>query len=36
MFRMFENRMLGRRVGPKVEEVTRGWNKLSNKELRNS
>jgi hypothetical protein len=35
MFRKFENRVLGRRVDPNMEEVTRGWNKISNKEVHN-
>jgi hypothetical protein len=26
--RVFENRMLRRRVGPKTDEVTGGWRKL--------
>jgi hypothetical protein len=32
---MFEIRVLGKRFGNKLEEVTGGWNKVSNKELRN-
>jgi hypothetical protein len=31
---MFENRVLRRIFGPKRDEVTRGWRKLHNKELR--
>jgi hypothetical protein len=32
--RLFENRMLGRIFGPKWDEVTGGWRKLHNEELR--
>jgi hypothetical protein len=32
---MFENRMLKRIFGQKKDEVTRGWRKLHNEELRN-
>jgi hypothetical protein len=32
---MFENRMLRRIFGPKRDEVTGGWRKLNNEELRN-
>jgi hypothetical protein len=32
--RVFENRMLRRKFGPKKDEVTRGWRKLHNEELR--
>jgi hypothetical protein len=35
MFKMFENRVLGRRFGHKLEKVTGGWNKVSKKELCN-
>jgi hypothetical protein len=31
--RLFENRVLGRILGPKREEVTREWRKLQNEEL---
>jgi len=31
--RVFENRMLGRILGPKRDEGTREWRKLQNKEL---
>ena len=30
---MFENRVLRRVFGPKIDEVTGGWRKLLNKEL---
>jgi hypothetical protein len=33
--RVFENRVLRRIVGPKRDEVTRGWRKLHNEELHN-
>jgi hypothetical protein len=33
--RMFENRVLRRIFGPKRDEVTGGWRKLHNEELRN-
>jgi hypothetical protein len=33
--RMFENRVLRRIFGPKRDEITRGWRKLHNEELRN-
>jgi hypothetical protein len=33
--RLFENRLLRRIFGPKREEVTGGWKKLNNEELRN-
>jgi hypothetical protein len=32
--RVFENRMLSRIFGPKRDEVTGGWRKLHNEELR--
>jgi hypothetical protein len=32
--RVFENKVLRRIVGPKREEVTGGWRKLHNEELR--
>jgi hypothetical protein len=32
---MFENRVLRRLFGPKRDEVTGGWRKLHNEELRN-
>jgi hypothetical protein len=32
--RAFENRVLRRIFGPKRDEVTRGWRKLHNEELR--
>jgi hypothetical protein len=32
---VFENRVLRRIVGPKGDEVTGGWRKLHNEELRN-
>jgi hypothetical protein len=32
---VFENRMLGRIFGPKRDEVTGGWRRLHNEELRN-
>jgi hypothetical protein len=32
--RVFKNRMLGRIFGPKRDEVTGGWRKLHNEELR--
>jgi hypothetical protein len=32
--RVFENRMLRRIFGPKIDEVTGGWRKLHNEELR--
>jgi hypothetical protein len=32
---VFENRVLRRIFGPKREEVTEGWRKLHNEELRN-
>jgi hypothetical protein len=32
---VIENRMLGRIFGPKRDEVTGGWRKLHNEELRN-
>jgi hypothetical protein len=32
---MFENRVLRRMYGPKRDEVTGGWRKLHNEELRN-
>jgi hypothetical protein len=32
--RVFENRVLGRIFGPKRDEVTGGWRKLYNEELR--
>jgi hypothetical protein len=31
---VFENRVLGRIFGPKRDEVTGGWRKLHNEELR--
>jgi hypothetical protein len=31
--RMFENRVLSRRFGPKRDEVMGGWRKLHNEEL---
>jgi len=31
--RVFENRVLGRKFGPKRDEVTRKWRKLHNEEL---
>jgi hypothetical protein len=31
---VFENRVLRRIFGPKRDEVTRGWRKLRNEELR--
>jgi len=31
--RVFENRMLRRIFGPKMDEVTREWRKLHNEEL---
>jgi hypothetical protein len=34
--RVFENRVLRRIFGPKRDEVTGGWRKLHNKELRDS
>jgi hypothetical protein len=33
--RVFENRVLRRKFGPKRDEVTRGWRKLDKEELRN-
>jgi hypothetical protein len=33
--RVFENRVLRRIFGPKRDEVTGGWRKLHNEELRN-
>jgi hypothetical protein len=33
--RVFENRVLRRIFGPKIQEVTRGWIKLHNEELHN-
>jgi hypothetical protein len=33
--RVFENRVLRRIFGPKKDEVTRGWRKTHNEELRN-
>jgi hypothetical protein len=33
--RVLENRVLRRIFGPKKDEVTGGWRKLNNKELRN-
>jgi hypothetical protein len=33
--RVFENRVLRRIIGPKREEVIRGWRKLHNEELHN-
>jgi hypothetical protein len=33
--RVFENRVLSRIFGPKKDEVTGGWRKLHNEELRN-
>jgi hypothetical protein len=33
--RVFENRVLRRIFGPRWEEVTGGWRKLHNEELRN-
>jgi hypothetical protein len=33
--RVFENRVLSRIFGPKRDEVTGGWRKLHNEELRN-
>jgi hypothetical protein len=33
--RVFENRVLRRIFGPRSEEVTGGWRKLHNEELRN-
>jgi hypothetical protein len=33
--RVFENRVLGRIFGPKINEVMRGWRKLHNEELHN-
>jgi hypothetical protein len=32
---VFENRVLRRIFGPKRDEVTRGWSKVHNEELRN-
>jgi hypothetical protein len=32
---VFENRVLRRIIGPKRDEVTRGWRKLHNEELYN-
>jgi hypothetical protein len=32
--RVFENRVLKSKFGPKVDEVLRGWRKMHNKELR--
>jgi hypothetical protein len=32
--RVFENRVLRRIFGPKRDEMTRGWRKLHNEELR--
>jgi hypothetical protein len=32
---VFENRVLRRMFGPKVEEVAGGWRRLHNKELHN-
>jgi len=32
---VFENRMLGRVLGPKREKVTGGWRRLHNEELHN-
>jgi hypothetical protein len=32
---LFENRVLRRILAPKTDEVTEGWNKLHNEELRN-
>jgi hypothetical protein len=34
--RVFENRVLRRIFGPKMDDVTGGWRKLHNEELRNS
>jgi hypothetical protein len=34
-FRVFENRVLRRTFGPKMEEVAGGWRKLHNEELHN-
>jgi hypothetical protein len=31
---MFENKVLGRILGPQRDEVTGGWEKLHNEELR--
>ena len=31
--RAFENRMLGKRIGPKRDEVTGQWRRLHNEEL---
>jgi hypothetical protein len=31
--RVFENRVLRRKFGPKMDEVIKGWNKLHNEEL---
>jgi hypothetical protein len=33
--RVFRNRVLRRIFGPKMEEVTGGWNKLHNEKLHN-
>jgi hypothetical protein len=33
--RVFENRVLRRIFGPKIDEVTGGWRKLHNEELHN-
>jgi hypothetical protein len=33
---VFENKVLMRRFGPKRDEVTGGWRKLHNEELRGS
>jgi hypothetical protein len=35
MLSVFENRVLRGIFGPRVEEVTGGWRKLHNEELRN-
>jgi hypothetical protein len=32
---VFENRVLGRIFGPKVDATIRGWRKLHNEELKN-
>jgi hypothetical protein len=32
--RVFENRVMRRTFGPKRDQVTRGWRKLHNEELR--
>jgi hypothetical protein len=33
--RIFENRVMRRKFGPKTDGVTRGWTKLQNEELHN-